>query len=263
MIPKISVCIITYNHESYIRECLEGAISQKLNCEYEIVIGDDLSTDKTRDICNEYQLIYPSIIRLLPSNTNLGMMGNWLRTSSECKGKYIAVCEGDDFWNDPNKLQIQFDLMERNSDYSFTFHSVEVNNEIESVSYKYSLPKKNILSFNDILRKHYIPTCSLFYRTEMLTKPLPDFLINCLMGDLPNELILASRGDAFYLDRKMATYRKNQNSITMNLTHIAKGRRAYLYVYFSLLKYLFPRYFFPLSFKLCLTILGFIKDRIK
>jgi glycosyltransferase involved in cell wall biosynthesis len=260
---KISACIITYNHEPFLRKCLDGAISQKLNCEYEIIIGEDCSTDKTLDICKEYQLKYPNIIKLLPSNKNHGMIGNWLRTISECKGKYIAICEGDDYWTDPNKLQTQFDIMETNSEYSFTFHNVSVKNEIKSINYSYPTPSKKILAFNDILKKHYIPTCSVFFRREMYPKPEPDFLIHCLIGDIPVQLLLSSRGDVFFLDKKMATYRKNQNGITLNTSHLAKGRKGYVYVYFNLLKYLFPRYFFPLSYKLSLTILGFIKDRFK
>jgi len=260
---KISVCIITYNQEPFIRKCLDGVISQKLNFEYEVIIGEDCSTDKTLDICKEYQLKYPNIITLLPSNENHGMVRNWLRTISECNGKYVAVCEGDDYWTDPNKLQTQFDIMETNNEFSFTFHSVSVKNEIKSINYIYPKPSKKILTFNDILKKHYIPTCSVFFRREMFPKPEPNFLKYCLMGDLPAQLLLSSNGNAFFLDKKMATYRKNQNSITLNVSQITNGRRGYVYLYFNLLKYLFPRYFISLSYKLSLTILGFIKDRLK
>lgn len=262
-IIKVSVAMITYNHENYIREAIEGVINQNTNFSYEILVGEDCSNDLTRSICEEYESKYPKLFKLIPKTENVGMNKNWSRTVANCSGKYIAICEGDDYWTDPNKLQTQFDIMESNSEYSFTFHSVSVKNEIKSINYNYPKPSKKILTFNDILKKHYVPTCSVFYRSEMFPKPDPDFLKHCLMGDLPAQLLLTSRGNAFFLDKKMATYRKNQNSITMNLTQILKGRRAYVYVYFNLLKYLFPKYFFPLSFKLSMTILGFIKDRFK
>lgn len=114
---KVSACIITYNHEKYIRECLEGAINQIIDYEYEIVISDDKSSDNTLQICLEYASKYPNLIRILPSEFNLGMIGNWIKSISNCKGKYIALCEGDDYWTDPLKLKKQVDFLEENGGY--------------------------------------------------------------------------------------------------------------------------------------------------
>ena len=88
---KISACIITYNQENYIKDCLDGAISQELDYDYEIVIGDDCSTDNTLSICKEYAEKYPEKIRLLSRDKNKGMAGNWVDTIQNCNGKYVAV----------------------------------------------------------------------------------------------------------------------------------------------------------------------------
>ena len=122
----VSACIITYNQEDYIRECLEGAVSQLVSFDYEIVIGDDCSTDNTFAICQEFALKYPKIVRLFPRKKNLGMIGNWIKTIEDSKGKYIALCEGDDYWTDPLKLQKQVDFLEANLEYVLCFNKVNV-----------------------------------------------------------------------------------------------------------------------------------------
>jgi len=127
--PLVSACIITYNHEKFIRECLEGAINQKLSYPYEIVIGEDCSTDKTKQICKEYKKRYSDLIRLIERDDNIGMNGNWAETIKACNGKYIALCEGDDYWIDPKKLQKQVDFLEQNKEYAACYHKTMVVNE--------------------------------------------------------------------------------------------------------------------------------------
>lgn len=115
--PLLSVCLVTYNQESFIRKVLDGAVSQQTNFLYEIVIGEDCSTDSTRAICKEYEDKFPEIVRLLPQGTeNLGLNLNMLRTYRQCKGKYIAYLEGDDYWIATDKLQKQVDILESQSD---------------------------------------------------------------------------------------------------------------------------------------------------
>ena len=99
----VSVFVVTYNQEKYIRQCLDSILMQKVNFDYEIVIGEDSGTDNTLSICEEYARKYPQI-RLLPKTSHLGIAGNWKRVLSECQGKYVAMCEGDDYWCDPLKL---------------------------------------------------------------------------------------------------------------------------------------------------------------
>ena len=104
--PLVSILIVTYNHEPYIRECLESVVGQESDFEYEVVVGEDCSQDNTREICFEFQRRYPEKLRVLWSDENLyKILGNQLRTLHRCRGQYIAYLEGDDFWIDQHKLK--------------------------------------------------------------------------------------------------------------------------------------------------------------
>lgn len=113
--PLVSICMITYNHESYIKQAIESVLMQKCKFAFEIVIGEDCSTDNTFMICQELAQNNPKI-KLLPSIANLGMMPNLIRTLNACNSKYIAMLEGDDYWTDPQKLQKQVDFLEANEE---------------------------------------------------------------------------------------------------------------------------------------------------
>lgn len=116
VIPLVSVLLVTYNHEQYIRKTIEGVMMQQTNFPFELVIGEDASIDQTRAICEEYQRLYPEHIILLPSSSNLGLNQNFLRTFKVCRGKYIAYLEGDDWWITIDKLQKQVDILNQESD---------------------------------------------------------------------------------------------------------------------------------------------------
>ena len=131
--PLVSICCITYNHAKYIRQCLEGFLMQKTSFSYEIVINDDCSTDGTTDIIREYEARYPNLISPIYHAENEYSKGVRGMFATYCfpkaKGKYIAMCEGDDYWIDPLKLQKQVDFMEENPDYSMCFHNAMRLNE--------------------------------------------------------------------------------------------------------------------------------------
>jgi glycosyltransferase involved in cell wall biosynthesis len=110
--PLVSVCMVTYNHENYIAQAIEGVLQQQTTFPIELVVGEDCSTDRTREIVLKYQKKYPSIIRVITSERNVGARKNVYRTGKACRGKYIAICEGDDYWHVPHKLQKQLDYME-------------------------------------------------------------------------------------------------------------------------------------------------------
>lgn len=122
MAPLVSVVTITYNHERYISNCIEGVLSQITNFPIEFIIAEDCSTDRTRIICEDYARIHPEMIRLITSENNLGYNANELRAMKSARGKYIAYCEGDDFWTDCMKLQKQVDFLESHPMYSICFH---------------------------------------------------------------------------------------------------------------------------------------------
>lgn len=125
--PKLSVCMIVYNHEPYLRQSLDGILMQETDFDYEIVVGEDYSTDKSRVILNEYAEKYPDKIRLLYRDKNLGRPTlNVYLTSNECKGDYIAYIEGDDYWTDKHKLQRQVDFLDNNPDFMGCTHTCDI-----------------------------------------------------------------------------------------------------------------------------------------
>src|SRR5690606_11417495 len=124
-----SVCMITYKHEKFLAEAIEGVLLQKTSFPVQIVIGEDKSPDDTRSIAEAWASKYPDRIKLLPSDARYGMIKNFLRTFAACEGKYIAICEGDDYWTDPDKLQLQIDLLEKNSDIVVCNHALTIIDE--------------------------------------------------------------------------------------------------------------------------------------
>src|SRR5262245_48980818 len=108
----VSICMITYNHGKFIARAIEGIMNQQTKYDFELVIGEDSSTDDTRAVCESYVAKYPGKIKLLPSDKRYGMVSNLIRVLEECKGKYIAICEGDDYWTHKSKLQKQVDFFE-------------------------------------------------------------------------------------------------------------------------------------------------------
>lgn len=204
---KVSACIITYNQQDFIRDCLEGAISQELDYDYEIVVGDDCSTDNTFQICQEYADKYPDKIRLLSREKNLGMVGNWMATIQACEGKYIALCEGDDYWTDKTKLQKQVDFLENNPEYTLTFHNVSVlrpNGKLGS-DFLTKLPENHETIEDLAVVWNYIHTPSVIFRNvitefpyEFQMTPICDYFLY---------MMLAEKGKLKHFEDNMATYR--------------------------------------------------------
>lgn len=132
--PLVSICCVTYNHAPYIRQCLDGFIMQKTTFNIEILIHDDASTDETADIIREYEFKYPDIIKPIYQKENQyskGIKVSFTYNFPRAKGKYIAMCEGDDYWTDPYKLQKQVDFLESHPDYSICSHRYRVFYECE------------------------------------------------------------------------------------------------------------------------------------
>ena len=126
---SVSICVITYNHAPFISRSLDGMLIQETGFPFEIVIGEDSSTDETLKICELYAARYPGKIRLLKKVPNLGVKNNFKRTLNECKGKYTAICEGDDFWTDKYKLQKQVTFLENNPEYALCSTRFTICNE--------------------------------------------------------------------------------------------------------------------------------------
>lgn len=209
----VSICCITYNQESYIRDALEGFVNQKTNFKYEVLIHDDASTDKTADIIREYEEKYPEMIKPILQTENqyskglTNVSGTW--NFPRAKGKYIAMCEGDDYWIDENKLQRQVDYMEAHPDCALVFHSAKVEVQGSAVTEKMMRPykKSRIVTPEEIIDKTSgYPTASLMFKTEMVQN-LPKFYNNAPIADIPLQLLAANMGYAYYMDEPMSVYR--------------------------------------------------------
>ena len=209
--PEVSVFVLSYNHGKYIQDCLEGILMQRCNFSFEIVIGEDFSTDDTRAKILDYANLYPGKFKLLLHSKNLGAKKNQALTYQACSGKYIAVCEGDDYWTEPFKLQKQFDYLEINQDCSMVFHAAEHKNEITG-EVKIDSPKR-IKKNHKFEMKHailgggdFITTNAIFFRSKYI-KNIPKWVLDAPVGDWPLTLLLASYGKIAYLHENMSCYR--------------------------------------------------------
>ena len=260
----VSVCSMVYNHEKYVRQALDGIINQKTNFKFEIIVHDDASTDNTAEIVKEYEFKYPDLFNCIYQVDNQFLKQNVLTDLMFplSRGKYIALCEGDDFWTDENKLQKQVDALESNGSVSCCFHKVFTMNEIENFTFEYPIPNKTILNFRDILSKHYIATSSILFNKSFLPMPFPKWLSKSRILDIPIELMLADKGNFVFINQEMGCYRKNINSITSDKNHIKNGRKIFLYVYINLNKEFRYKYWNLFFWKIFKLYLGKVKDYI-
>lgn len=206
----VSINCITYNHEAYIRHAIEGFLMQRTEFAYEILIGEDCSTDRTREIVEGYRKQFPDKIRIITSQNNVGPSENSLRLLEASQGKYIALCEGDDYWTDPYKLQKQVDYMENHSDCTLCFHGAKIFDEGKQKMISDIKPYANsrISPVEDIIfgGGGFCPTASLLFRKQSVEQ-LPLFFQKAHVGDYPLQMYLASQGYAYYMDEMMAVYR--------------------------------------------------------
>uniref|UniRef100_A0A831U039 Glycosyltransferase n=1 Tax=Geobacter metallireducens TaxID=28232 RepID=A0A831U039_GEOME len=208
MSVKVSVLIITYNHEEYVAQAIESVLAQRADFDWEVVVGEDCSTDRTRDILLKYRDQFPERIRLLMPGKNQGMMANFMATYAACRCEYVALLEGDDFWTSPLKLQKQVDFLEANANVAACFHNVRVVHEPATEKDELFLRKipKPILSLEDVVTSFCIPTCSAMFRRSLVPE-LPSWFLDMPMGDWPLHVLLAERGSIAYLDDVLASYR--------------------------------------------------------
>ena len=213
--PLVSVCVTTYNHRKFIGTCLDSVLAQETDFDFEIVLGEDESSDGTREICSRYANELPRRIRLLLGSRQdvLCFAGkptgqwNFLRTLGSARGEYIALVDGDDYWSDWSKLQQQVDLLERRPQSSGCFHACRVEYEDGSTGPDRLAPPRGrrLFTIEDILDRNFVPTSSLVFRRAGLD--LPPELWRLPMGDWPLHLLNLIRGPYEYLDCEMGVYR--------------------------------------------------------
>ena len=201
MTPLVSICCLTYNHELFITKAIEGFLMQKTSFPIEIIIHDDASTDGTYEIVKSYSKKYPNLIVPIIQTENQWSKG--IRPSPtyvwpRAQGKYIALCEGDDYWTDPFKLQKQVDILESNPAFSLCFHNSRyLTNKKGGIEKLFCKLQKKTFNIDDVIeRDWFIPTQSMIFRSTYI-KDLPFFFEFIPSGDLALQLILALKGDFF------------------------------------------------------------------
>lgn len=208
----VSVICLAYNHEKYIRDALEGFVSQITDFKYEVLINDDASTDNTSLIIREYEHKYPKIIKPIYQNENQYSKGIKIVKDiliPRAKGKYLAFCEGDDYWCDCNKLQKQIDILENNSEYSACVHNTNYFYMNNGKCIKKYTDKNNVLYLKDCVMcgGQSFHTSSLVVRKKhYLNKPDFTTIVNGV-GDYPNAIYYSLCGSIYYIGNVMSVYR--------------------------------------------------------
>jgi glycosyltransferase involved in cell wall biosynthesis len=197
---------------------------QRTSFPFEVVVGDDCSTDRTPEIILQYQKKHPDTIRVILQPVNLGLTSNSRQVELACSGKYHAFCEGDDYWIDPLKLQKQADFMEAHPDVSLSFHNAFILNEnCAAARLSFEIPPKEILTFADMYQWN-LPTVSLMAHGKIL-KTIPEWRSRIWCGDLLIRMWCAHHGKIGYLDQVMAIYRRHKNGT--EVSRRTRGRQAY------------------------------------
>jgi glycosyltransferase involved in cell wall biosynthesis len=231
----VSICCITYNHEKYIAQAIDGFLMQNSTFAYEIIIGEDRSTDDTGRLVREYADRYPNLIKRVTSERNVGARLNGIRTRAAAQGKYIALCEGDDYWTDPLKLQKQVDFLESHPGCAMCCHNVTVIYDdsrephpayVEHPDQPYKLFRPQPQSsFQDLLRYNFIHTASVMFRSSSLTE-VPVWFYDLDRGDWPLFVLLAERGNIGYLDEVMATHRVHAAGVYSSMSRVEQLKGA-------------------------------------
>ncbi|MDN3437352.1 glycosyltransferase [Planococcus sp. APC 3900] len=208
----VSIECTSYNHEDYIAEALDSMLMQKTNFAYEILVHDDASTDRTAEIIKSYEQRYPDIIKSICQTENQYSKGVLVElvNSERALGKYIAVCEGDDYWTDPDKLQRQVDYMEAHPECSMCVHAAERVSAVTKKTVSSIRPsnKDKIFSVEEVIEGggELFATNSILYSREKIPE-MPEYYLNASIGDYPLVICGALSGTVFYMDRNMSAYR--------------------------------------------------------
>jgi len=212
--PKVSVCMITYNHEHFIGQAIESALMQKTSFDFEIVIGEDCSTDRTRDVVEHYKAENPDRIRLLLNKENKGTVRNFADTLKACKGQYVALLEGDDYWTSSDKLEKQVDFLDSHPDYAICYHAAHLVDREGKLKVilpftQYKKPTSAILDL--FINDSFMATCSTMFRNKLFGDFPPVFFASNMMCDWSLNVLNAQYGYIGYLDEVMSVYRSNSS----------------------------------------------------
>ncbi len=259
--PVVSVHMVTYNHEPYIRQAIEGVIMQRTDFEFELVIGEDCSTDKTREICFEYQKRHPDKIRVLWWHENLNQRkhpagGNGKRNIAHCRGEFIAYCEGDDYWIDPLKLQKQIDVMRKHPNVGLCHcrNRMIGLDGTEWGSDRNDGRRSGVIPSDEFVARHVfgwdfkgafgrgasVTTPTALFRRSFIdeaNKKFDIFTWRLLLGDEQNYLGVGCISDVYFMTDEMAVYRRNPGSAVSTLGGLLRRDHILVRMYFARMMY--------------------------
>jgi len=225
-VPKVSISIITYNHKDFIAKALDSVLMQKTDFDYEIIVGDDFSTDGTQDILKKYQAKYPDIIQLiLHPKHNPGVPGrvNNITNLYACRGEYIALLDGDDYWTNENKLSIQVAILEEKNDHVIVGHTarrLDVNGKDLGTYWNFgrNQGKEGSYTLTDILNTGlcFAQTSTLMFRNGLINE-FPEWFWRVISADFALQLLVTQYGKLYYLSEPMTAYVQHNNSFMSSL----------------------------------------------
>jgi glycosyltransferase involved in cell wall biosynthesis len=239
----VSIFILTYNQEQFIAQTIESILMQKTNFTYQLVIGEDFSIDTTRNICETYARQFPEKIKLLPAlENNIGLIANYMRTIKECDGKYIAICDGDDYWIDEYKLQKQVDFLENNPDYSIVHTALKRLYPDGTIKdYHYNL-NKEIVDFDDLIFNNFIcsVTC-LFRNKQSINNQLPVWFLKFPFGDWQTYLWTVKDGTKIHFIEDLTSVYRMEIGVSSNYM---KNNSSFIQVLIAVLKSMYHDKYF-------------------
>ncbi len=210
----VSITCVAFNHENYIEQTLDSFLMQETNFSFEILIHDDVSTDRTVEIIKEYAKKFPNIVKPIYQSVNQFSQGNnpMAFLFPKVKGKYMAFCDGDDYWTDNQKLKIQVEEMEKFPEINMSFHPAYklINGKIDGILSKQA-NKNRIFTTHEIVLGggEFCPTASLMFRSRVISD-FPDWFNRIIPGDYPIQIIGSVQAGALYIDRCMSAYRMGE-----------------------------------------------------
>ncbi|WP_321334247.1 glycosyltransferase [uncultured Bacteroides sp.] len=235
-IPKVSVLMLTYNQERYIEKAIRSVMRQETDFPFELIIGNDASNDETGAICRAWQDNYLDRIVLLNNEQNVGFQQNFIQSYAHCRGTYVAICEGDDFWTNRHKLQRQVDFLDAHPDYSTCFHRVINYFQDKGTKSLSNGGQKEDTTILDLARSNYISNVSALFRRGLFGE-LPEWFSRVSTYDYAIHLLNAQYGKIHYMKTPMAVYRQHRSAIwseagTDKKLNIALQIRELLMAYF-------------------------------
>ena len=217
----VTIICLVYNHEPYLRQCLDGFVMQKTDFKVEAIVHDDCSSDNSALIIKEYAEKYPDLIKTIFEKENqypkIGFSGIFNLILPHIKGKYVAFCEGDDYWTDPVKLQKQVNFLETHLEYSSACSRTRLYSQSKGEFLQrdvFCTDHDEDVPAEDIIRKGglYLASCSLVYKKEVRGNDYPEYCKKCHVGDYPLQIMCAMKGKVRYFNEAMGVYRVDNSS---------------------------------------------------